>query len=192
MQILEGPWVEYAVSALLEEGVLRQFGYEYYDGTQAVLVYGGEGGDTGRKYDRDSFSTRHALRRRLRELLSEAGIPSEPGPRSTRQQRFEAEDLYLEQNDDAQPLVVRALGLAVAAYGHHEEIYIGPLLQKLNEISTPRGLSGSKQILERLKQERAASVLIRDGDDPTVVKLNDSHPAVRFLRTSLDKHVNQP
>lgn len=189
MHILRGPWIEYAVRTLLEEEVIIRFAYERMDGSYvAVLTHGAE---TDKSFEQYAYTERHALRTDLRSLLMEHELPTQPGPQSTRQQRFESEDLYIRQNPDADPLIVRALGLTVSAYGHHEEIFIGPLLQKLNEISTPRSMTGSKPILERLKKDGAAHVSVRDGDRPTVVKLNEGHPAVQFLRTSLNIHVNE-
>jgi len=63
------------------------------------------------------------------------------------------------------------------------------MLQKLNEVSTPRSMTGSKPILKLLQDEGAANVGIRDGKEPSIVTLVEDYPVVQFLRTSLNIHL---
>lgn len=187
MYIIKGPWIEYALRTLLEHSIIIRFSYELLDGEYAVVLTFGK--DTDNAFEQWPYTERHSLRTDLRSLLAEHELPTQPGPPSTRQQRFEAEDLYIQQNEDVDPLIVRALGLTIVAYGHHEQIYLGPMLQKLNEVSTPRSMNGSKPILKLLQDEGAANVSIRDGKEPSIVTLVEDYPVVQFLRTSLNIHV---
>jgi len=187
MYIIKGPWIEYALRTLLEHEIIIRFSYELLDGEYAVVLTFGK--DTDNAFEQWPYTERHSLRTDLRSLLAEHELPTQPGPPSTRQQRFEAEDLYIQQNEDVDPLIVRALGLTIVAYGHHEQIYLGPMLQKLNEVSIPRSMNGSKPILKLLQDEGAANVSIRDGKEPSIVTLVEDYPVVQFLRTSLNIHV---
>lgn len=189
MHLLKGPWVDYATRTLLEEDVFEWVGYEQVAGDFYVEIAPGEAASN---MESRMFDKRYRYRDFLRRCLDDHALPKQPGPTPRRQQRHEAVDLYLKQNEDADPLTIAAIGLAITSYGRHEDIYIGPLLRKLNDLSTPRGMSGSEPILERMKKSGAAEVKRGDSHkDSTVVRLNDGHHAVEFLRTALNIHTNQ-
>lgn len=181
--------MDYATRTLIEKDVFERVGYIQAAGDFYVEVMPGDKAEDMRAR---TFGARHSYRDFLRRCLDDHALPKQPGPTPRRQQRHEAVDLYLKQNEDADPLTVAAIGLAITSYGRHEDIYIGPLLRKLNDLSTPRGMSGSEPILERMKESGAAEVKRGDSHkDSTVVRLNDGHQAVQFLRTALNIHSTQ-